>query len=105
MGLNLVQWAKHLGAFVMGTTSNKTKAQRVMELGADAVIDYTQEDFVQRVKELTDGKGADLIVDGVAETANLPGVCAVRMRSLLTVSLKTATTWAKFCSRFNVQIC
>jgi NADPH:quinone reductase-like Zn-dependent oxidoreductase len=52
---------KHLGAFVMGTTSNETKAQRVLDLGADAAIDYTQEDFVKRVKELV-AFGDDLII-------------------------------------------
>ncbi len=80
MGLNLVQWAKHLGAFVIGTTSNKTKAQRVLALGADAVIDYTREDFVQRVKELTDGKGADLIIDGVGKTTFAGDLKAVATR-------------------------
>ncbi|BAZ06181.1 quinone oxidoreductase family protein [Calothrix sp. NIES-3974] len=80
MGLNLVQWAKHLGAFAIGTTSNATKAQRVLELGADAVIDYTQEDFVQRVKALTNGKGADLIIDGVGKTTFAGDLEAVATR-------------------------
>jgi len=80
MGLNLVQWAKHLGAFVIGTTSNQTKAQRVLDLGADAVIDYTQEDFVQWVKELTDGRGADLIIDGVGKTTFAGDLEAVATR-------------------------
>ncbi len=80
MGLNLVQWARHLGAFVIGTTSNETKAQRVLELGADAVIDYTQEDFVQRVKELTDSRGADLIIDGVGKTTFAGDLEAVATR-------------------------
>ena len=85
MGLNLVQWAKHLGAFIMGTSSNETKAQRVMELGADAVIDYTQEDFVQRVKELTDGKGADLIIDGVGKTTFAGDLKAVATRGHIVI--------------------
>lgn len=80
MGLNLVQWAKHLGVFVIGTTSNETKAQRVLALGADAVIDYTQEDFVQRVKGLTDGRGADLIIDGVGKTTFAGDLEAVATR-------------------------
>lgn len=80
MGLNLVQWAKHLGAFVIGTISNQTKAQRVLKLGADAVINYTQEDFVQRVKELTNDKGADLIIDGVGKTTFAGDLEAVAIR-------------------------
>ncbi|NJO44104.1 MAG: quinone oxidoreductase [Cyanobacteria bacterium CRU_2_1] len=80
MGLNLVQWAKHLGAFAIGTTSNETKAQRVLALGADTVINYTQEDFERRVKELTQGKGADLIIDGVGKTTFAGDLEAVATR-------------------------
>jgi NADPH2:quinone reductase len=72
MGLNLVQWAKHLGAFVIGTASSEHKAQRALALGASEIINYTQENFVERVKKLTNGKGADLIIDGVGKTT-LPG--------------------------------
>lgn len=68
MGLLLVQWAKHLGARVLGTTSSAEKAQSAQEAGADGVIIYTKQDFVSEVKRLTHNHGADLIIDGVGKT-------------------------------------
>lgn len=68
MGLLLVQWAKHLGAQVIGTVSTNEKAQIAKQAGADQVIIYTQQDFVDEVKKETNGHGADLIIDGVAKT-------------------------------------
>jgi len=72
MGLLLVQWAKHLGARVLGTASTEEKAKIAKEAGADEVILYTKHDFVAEVKRLTDGHGADLIIDGVGKTT-FPG--------------------------------
>ena len=68
MGLLLVQWAKHLGARVIGTTSTEAKAKRAKEAGATDVILYTQQDFVTEIKRLTNNHGADLIIDGVGKT-------------------------------------
>ena len=72
MGLLLVQWARHLGARVIGTVSTEAKARRAREAGAHDVILYTQKDFVAEVKRITGGHGADLIIDGVAKTT-FPG--------------------------------
>ncbi len=74
MGLLLVQWAKHLGARVIGTVSTEGKGQAAREAGADEVILYAKQDFVAETKRLTDGRGADLIIDGVGKatfTGNL----------------------------------
>lgn len=68
MGLLLVQWVKHLGARVIGTTSTEEKAQAARAAGADEVILYTKQDFVAETKRLTNGRGADLIIDGVGKT-------------------------------------
>jgi len=68
MGGLLVQWAKHLGANVIGTVSNEVKAVAARTSGADYVIDYTEQDFVAEVKRITKGRGADLIIDGVGKT-------------------------------------
>jgi NADPH2:quinone reductase len=68
MGLLLVQWAKHLGAQVIGTVSTEEKAKVARAAGADQVILYTEQDFVAETKRLTDGRGADLIIDGVGQT-------------------------------------
>jgi NADPH2:quinone reductase len=68
MGLLLVQWARHLGARVLGTVSTEEKARAARAAGADEVIRYTQQDFVAEVKRLTQGRGVDLIIDGVGKT-------------------------------------
>jgi NADPH2:quinone reductase len=68
MGLLLVQWAKHLGARVLGTASTEEKAKIAKEAGAEEVILYTKQDVVAEVNRLTNGHGADLIVDGVGKT-------------------------------------
>jgi len=72
VGLLLVQWAKHLGATVIGTVSTEEKAAVVREAGANHVILYTKQNFASETKRLTDGRGAQLIIDGVAK-ATFPG--------------------------------
>ena len=64
----LVQWAKHLGATVIGTVSTEEKARIAKEAGADHVILYIKQDFVSETKRLTNGRGADLVLDGVGKT-------------------------------------
>ena len=63
IGTTAIQLAKALGATVLVTVGSKEKAERCVELGADAAIDYKNEDFVERVQELTAGHGADVILD------------------------------------------
>jgi NADPH2:quinone reductase len=72
VGLMLVQWAKHLGATVIGTVSTEEKGAVAGEAGVDHVILYTKQDFASETKRLTGGRGADLILDGVAKTT-FPG--------------------------------
>lgn len=68
MGLLLVQWASHMGARVIGTVSTEEKAQAAREAGAADVILYTKQNFVSETRKLTNGHGADLIIDGVGKT-------------------------------------
>ncbi|MGW5683055.1 zinc-binding dehydrogenase [Nonomuraea sp. NPDC003754] len=57
-------WPKALGAWVIATTSGPAKAARLLEIGADDVIDYrATPDWPARVRELTGGQGADRVVD------------------------------------------
>ena len=72
VGRLLVQWAKHLGATVIGTVSTEDKARVAKEAGADHTILYTTQDFVSETKRLTGGRGAQLILDGVARST-FPG--------------------------------
>jgi len=80
MGLLLVQWAKHLGAEVFGTVSTEEKAKRAKEAGADHVILYTEKDFVEEVKRITDNKGVDFIIDGVGKDTFTKNLQAVKAR-------------------------
>ena len=68
MGGLLVQWAKHLGANVIGTVSTQAKARTARTSGADHVILYTEQDFAAEAKRITQGRGVDLIIDGVGST-------------------------------------
>lgn len=68
MGGLLVQWARHLGATVIGTASTEEKARTAREAGAEHVIVYTDEDFVAETNRITKGHGADLIIDGVGKS-------------------------------------
>ena len=66
VGTAAIQVAKNvIGARVIATTSSHEKAAMALELGADHVINYTSEDVTSRVKELTGGHGADVVVDHV----------------------------------------
>ncbi len=60
-----IQLAKHAGARVISTVSNAEKDAFVRGLGADEVIDYRQQDVVAETLRLTDGQGADMIMDNV----------------------------------------
>jgi NADPH:quinone reductase len=67
VGTTAIQLAKILGAGrVIGTVGNETKAPAALEAGADDVICYEDINFTEKVKELTDGRGADIILDSVA---------------------------------------
>jgi NADPH:quinone reductase len=66
VGQLLVQWLKHLGAWVVGTVSTGAKASSVRAAGADAIIDYGRDyAFLDELRSLTDGRGVDLAFDGV----------------------------------------
>jgi len=59
--------AKALGARVIATSSSDAKLARALELGADATVNHDTDDVVARVRELTDGAGADVVVEHVGE--------------------------------------
>jgi NADPH2:quinone reductase len=67
VGLIACQWAKHLGATVIGTVGSKDKVELAKANGCDHVIDYRNEDFVARVAEITGGKKCDVVYDGVGK--------------------------------------
>ena len=63
VGTLLVQLAKLKGAKVLGTASSEEKREKIKNLGADFAIDYTKDDWTQKVLDATDGKGADIIIE------------------------------------------
>lgn len=65
VGLIAGQWAKHLGATVIGTAGSEEKVALAKAHGYDHVINYRTENFVKRVKELTGGDGVDVVYDSV----------------------------------------
>ncbi|WP_315811408.1 quinone oxidoreductase [Bradyrhizobium sp. SZCCHNR2028] len=67
VGLILSQWAKHLGATVIGTVSSDDKAQLARAHGCEHTIIYTREDFVARVGEITGGKKVPVVYDSVGK--------------------------------------
>jgi len=81
----LVQWARHLGATVIGTTSTEEKARTVREAGAEHVIVYSDEDFVAETKRITNGHGADLVIDGVGKSTFKGDLEAVAIRGHIVV--------------------
>jgi len=81
----LVQWAKHLGALVIGTVGTDEKAAAAREAGADHAIIYTRQDFAAETKRLTGGRGADLILDGVGKSTFPGDLEAVALRGHVVV--------------------
>ncbi len=67
VGLIATQWAKHLGATVIGTVGSKEKAELAKKNGCDHVILYREEDFAKRVREITKGEGVPVVYDGVGK--------------------------------------
>jgi NADPH:quinone reductase len=67
VGLLLCQWARSLGATVIGTVSNDEKASLAKAHGCTHTIDYTREDFVERVIEITGGRKVPVVYDSVGK--------------------------------------
>ncbi len=65
VGLIACQWLKQLGATVIGTVGSDEKAELAKAHGCDHTIVYTRENFVDRVKEITDGAGVPVVYDSV----------------------------------------
>jgi NADPH2:quinone reductase len=83
VGLILCQWATALGARVIGTAGGPEKVALAQANGCEVVIDYKAENFVTRVKELTDGKGVDVVYDGVGKDTFEGSLDSLRPRGLL----------------------
>ena len=79
-GALLVQMAKIRGAKVIGTVSTEEKAEIARAAGADEIIFYTKQDFVAKTKRITNGKGVDVVYDGVGKSTFMKGLDCLRPR-------------------------
>jgi NADPH2:quinone reductase len=83
VGLLLVQIAKMRGAVVVGTAGSDEKAALAREAGADEVIVYTRQDFVQETKRLTSGRGLQVVYDSVGKSTFLGGLDVLVPRGMM----------------------
>lgn len=82
-GLIATQWARALGATVIGTAGGADKVRLALEHGCHHAIDYRAEDFATRVKEITRGRGVDVVYDGVGKATFEGSLDCLRPRGLL----------------------
>jgi len=85
VGLIACQWAKALGATVIGTVSNEAKAELARALGCDHIIYYTREDVAKRVRELTAGEGVAVVYDGVGKDTFAGSLDSLRVRGMMVI--------------------
>ncbi|MGB9606317.1 MAG: quinone oxidoreductase family protein, partial [Bryobacteraceae bacterium] len=83
VGLLLVQMAKMRGARVFGTVSTQAKAELAREAGADEVIVYTEQDFLEAVKQATGGRGVDVVYDSVGAATWEKSLDCLRPRGMM----------------------
>ena len=96
VGLLLTQMAKRAGARVFTTVSTEEKAALSREAGADEVIRYTQEDFKDAVRRLTDGKGARVVYDSVGKDTFEKSLDCLAPRGLLVLFGQSSGAVAPF---------
>lgn len=83
VGLILCQWAKHLGARVLGTAGSEEKARLAQENGCEQTILYTRENVAERVRSLTGGKGCSVVYDSVGKDTFLASLDCLAPRGML----------------------
>lgn len=83
MGLLLTQLVKARGGNVIGTVSTDEKERLAREAGADEIIRYTQDDVAEEVRSLTDGRGVDVVYDGVGKDTFDASLASLRPRGTL----------------------
>ena len=83
VGLIMCQWAKHLGATVVGTVGSDAKAAIACAHGCDYPIVYTREDFTQRVLNLTGGEGVPVVYDSVGKATFEGSLRCLRRRGVM----------------------
>jgi NADPH:quinone reductase len=83
VGMAAIQLAKQAGATVLATASSDEKLERLKDFGLDHGINYATEDFAERARELTDGRGVEVVLDSVGGQTLVDGVAALAYRGTL----------------------
>ncbi len=83
VGLIVCQWAKYLGATVIGTVGSPEKADLAANHGCDYPILYRDEDFVSRIKEITKEKGVDVVYDSVGQSTFMKSLDCLRPMGMM----------------------
>jgi NADPH2:quinone reductase len=83
VGTIAMQWLASLGAITIGTAGSPDKCALAKSLGATHVINYREEDWVKRVKEITEGKGCHVVYDGVGKDTFMPSLDCLRPRGMM----------------------
>lgn len=83
VGLLLIQMAKRVGAHVIGTVSTEEKERLAREAGADVVVRYTEQDFEQEARRVTNGRGVDVVYDSVGRTTFMKSLSSLAPRGML----------------------
>ena len=83
VGLIVCQWASHLGATVIGTVGSEEKAELARSHGCHHTVLYNQEDFAERTREITDGKGVDVVYDSVGQATFMKSLDCLRPMGMM----------------------
>jgi len=83
VGLLLCQWAKYIGARVIGTVGTEEKSDYALKYGCDHTILYSKEDFATKVKDITEGRGVDVVYDAVGKDTFSKGLSCLAERGRL----------------------
>jgi len=83
VGLIVCQWARHLGATVIGTVGSPEKAEVARAHGCEHPIVYAREDFAARVKDLTSGRGVDVVYDSVGQATFMKSLDCLRPMGMM----------------------
>jgi NADPH2:quinone reductase len=83
LGEIMAPWAKHLGARVIGVVSRQASVEKAKALGCDAVLVFDPQTLAAQVRELTDGKGVDVVYDPIGRISFEASLDSLRPRGLL----------------------
>lgn len=83
VGSLAIQWLRHAGATVIGTADSTAKAATAQQNGCAHVINYAEEDFAARVKDLTGGRGVDVVYDSVGADTFMKSLDCLRPRGTM----------------------